>query len=548
MNNTKRQKILDMLESSVANLQKNEEKINELNVFPVPDGDTGSNMLSTLLMAWDKIDTNAANDKELLESFAKGALLGARGNSGVITSQIIKGFFEGFKSIDEFSVNKENVKLMLKTSKEFAYNSVSNPVEGTILSVIRKASEQYDSSATNLLDALKDVLVIVKKAVAETKEELEILKEADVVDSGAYGLQIIIEGMILFLDGNPLKIRINKNDSKSNSRAKTFVKADPNKNIGYCTEFILTLKNKEKFEKNKFKKSLEKLGDSIVLIVDEDILKVHVHAKKPGDVFNLAQKYGEFSSIKSDNMTSQVSEGGHEVFDSEFKVNKKRNSEELAIISVSNGVGINKELIDLNVDYIVEGGQTMNPSVEDFLELIKTIENKNILILPNNSNIILTAESVRKVVEDKNIFILPTKTIQQGIFALNSINKQMINFDEFKDSIIEEVKALNEFSITKAIRDAKIFNKEIKKGNYISIFGKEIISSKKDFFDTFIESIENLLDRDEDIEKFEIYYNEMIPSDFKEKVKKYFKSNHKEIEYELKHGGQSVYEVLVFGE
>ncbi len=547
MNNTKKQKILDMLESSVANLQKNEEKINELNVFPVPDGDTGSNMLSTLLMAWDKIDTNAKNDKELIESFARGALLGARGNSGVITSQIIKGFFEGFKSIDEFSVTKENIKLMLKTSKEFAYNSVSNPVEGTILSVIRKASEQYNSSATNLLDALKDILKIVKKAVGETKEELEILKEADVVDSGAYGLQIILEGMILFLDGKPLTIKVNKNDGNSNGKPKKFVKADPNKNIGYCTEFILTLKNKEKFEKSKFKKSLEKLGDSIVLIVDEDILKVHVHAKKPGEVFNLAQKYGEFSSIKADNMTSQVSEGGHEVFDSEFKINKSKNVEELAIISVSNGVGINKELIDLGVDYIVEGGQTMNPSVEDFLELVQTIENKNILILPNNSNIILTAESVKKVIEDKNIFILPTKTIQQGIFALNSINKQMINFDDFKPSIESEIKLLSEFSITKAIRDAKIFNATVKKGDYFSIFGKEILSSKVDLFEVFIESIEKVLEEDEDIEKFEIYYNEMVPGDFKDKVKKYFKA-HKEIEYELKHGGQSVYELLVFGE
>ncbi len=542
--------IIDVIESAVANLQRNEEKINELNVFPIPDGDTGSNMLATLLSAWDNINPDSQTDVEILQDFSRGALLGARGNSGVITSQIIKGLFEGVKKIGNFSYDRKELREILSESKKFAYNSVSNPTEGTILSVIKSLSENYDSKKKNFLEAFQQMHVIAVEATKNTPNQLEILKESGVVDSGAEGLTLMIEGVVKALEGKPLKIKSKGSSEEHKGKKEVFLKADPSKNIGYCTEFILTLKSPDKFDRKNFQNELEKIGgDSIVMIVEEDILKVHVHVKKPGEAFNLAQKYGEFSKVKSDNMASQADDAGHNVEGNVVKVNKKSKNNELAIIAVSNGVGIDKEFKELGVDYIVNGGQSMNPSVQDFMKLIDEIENENILILPNNSNIILTVETVIKNVENKKIHYLPTKTILQGIVALYNTNKEMIKFDDFKEGIIEEFQSIKEGEISKANRTVTMNGVEVKEGNYISISGKTVISSNKTLEGTLQEFLDKNIN--DEVEILTLFYNDDLSEkqlfDVK-KVMKSFNEKYQDIEIEIKYGGQNVYTLLILGE
>ncbi len=544
--------IIDIIESAIANLQLNEQEINDLNVFPIPDGDTGSNMLSTLLSAWNNIGEKSQTDIEILSDFSKGALLGARGNSGVIISQIIKGFFVGIKKNGNvFSQDVKSLKNVLSESKKYAYNSVSNPVEGTILSVIKSLSEKFDSNQESIFGAFKQMHKISIEATENTPNQLDILKEAQVVDSGAMGLTIFIEGIVSALEGKLLKIKSSKNSS-SNNINKKFLKADPTKNIGYCTEFILTLKNPKKFDKEKFKKQLEDInGNSIVMIVEDDMLKVHVHVKKPGEVFNIAQNYGEFSNIKSENMATQASEAGHFV-DLDFAKfnNKKKKVNKLSIIAISNGVGIDKEFKELGVDYIISGGQTMNPSVNDFIKIVEKIDNDNILILPNNSNIILTAEIVQKTIKDKKIFLLPTKTILQGMVALYNINKEMVKFDDFKDAIIEEIKLIKEAEISIANKNITMNGINVKKGNYISISDKEVVSSNSSLGKTISQLLEKKFKNE--IEIITFFYNDDLNEEkleiLKKEIKKFKDKKNSNVEIELKYGGQKVYTILVLGE
>ncbi len=546
--------IIDIIESAIANLQLHEQEINDLNVFPIPDGDTGSNMLSTLLSAWNNISENSQTDIDILRDFSKGALLGARGNSGVIISQIIKGFYEGVKKNGNvFSQNDViSLKLVLSESKKYAYNSVSNPVEGTILSVIKSLSENFNIKEKNILNSFRQIHKIAIEATKNTPNQLEILKEAQVVDSGAMGLTFFIEGILSALEGRLLKIKSSSKKSSPDNKNEKFIKADPIKNIGYCTEFILTLKNPESFNKDNFKKELEEInGNSIVMIVEDDILKVHVHVKKPGDAFNIAQKYGEFSNIKSDNMATQARESGHFVDLDSAKFNsKKKKVDKLSIIAISNGVGIDNEFRELGVDYIISGGQTMNPSVNDFMKIINKIDNDNILILPNNSNIILTAEIVQKNIKDKNIFLLPTKTILQGIVALYNINKEMIKFNDFKDSIVSEIKSIREAEISVANKNITMNDVEVKKGNYISISDKKVISSDISLEKVIYQLLEKKFK--DGIEIITFFYNDDLNDEKLKKLKKEidkFKNKYNDdVEIELKYGGQKVYTVLVLGE
>ena len=283
--------IMTVIESAVANLQKNEELINDLNVFPIPDGDTGSNMLATLMSAYKNISNASVNDIEILHDFARGALLGARGNSGVITSQIIKGFIEGVKKEGSISDDPKSIRVILSTAKKYAYKAVLNPVEGTILSVIKALDENYNRNTTDIKEIFDSIAEIAYEATEKTPDQLPILKESGVVDSGAKGLLVILQGVLLALDGKPLKFNEKSKEVNNNDNDSGFIKADAFDNIGYCTEFIMTLKDPDNFDEDKLKKFLieELNGESLVLIKEEDILKVHVHVKHPGQVFNEAQ-------------------------------------------------------------------------------------------------------------------------------------------------------------------------------------------------------------------------------------------------------------------
>ncbi len=542
-----RELVKNILESMVAVVQQNEEKINDLNVFPVPDGDTGSNMLATLLSAWENISEASTSEVEVMNDFARGALLGARGNSGVITSQIIKGFSEGVKTVGKLSSSTEDMRTILRSTREFAYKSVGNPVEGTILSVVRALDEKYDRDASNLIEAFESALEIAKTATEYTPEQLPVLKEAGVVDSGAFGLTLMIEAALNAFKGQFIKLG-EFNTSNNGNSASNFVKADPTKNIGYCTEFVLTLKDPENFDENVFKDFLEKdlNGDSLVMIKEDDIFKVHIHVKQPGFVFNEAQKYGEFSYIKSENMTTQAAEAGHLITEDGFEVAKKLNTKELAIIAVSNGEGLDKVFTEAGVDHIVSGGQSMNPSVEDFIKLINEQNNKNVVLLPNNSNIILTAETAKGLVDDKNVYVVPTKTLQQGLVALYNINKEMADFHEYEESVMEAIKGVSEGQITIAVRDTEMNGVTVKEGNFISLKGKEILSSTE----AIEESAKLLIDKiiEDGSEVVTLIYNDDVTKEQVEELAKYAETKGDDIETEIIFGGQAVYHLLIFGE
>ncbi len=544
MPNEQREFVLSIIESLVATIQENEEKINDLNVFPVPDGDTGSNMLATLISAWENISEASVTDFEVMNDFSRGALLGARGNSGVITSQIIKGFAEGIKQVGSLKPDTESLRTILRSTKEYAYKSVGNPVEGTILSVVRALDEKYDRGADNMLEAFEGALRIAKEATEYTPEQLPVLKEAGVVDSGAYGLTLIIEAVVEALKGNPKKLGEVKH-AEGNGGA--FQKADAHKNIGYCTEFIMTLKDPASFDEEAFKKTLtEDLnGDSLVMIVEEDILKVHVHVKQPGTVFNAAQEFGEFSKIKSENMATQAEDAGHMVDGDEFTTSKKLNSQELAIIAVSNGEGLDKLFKEAGVNHIVSGGQSMNPSVEDFVNIIKGLNYKNIVLLPNNSNIILTAETAQKLVEDKNIFVVPTKTLQQGLVALYNINKEMADFHQYEESVTAAIQSISEGQITKAVRDTEMNGVNVVEGQYISLKGKEILTSTVEIE----ESAKVLIDKiiADGSEVVSIIYNDDVTKEQVDALGAYAEEKGAD-EVEIIYGGQAVYHLLIFGE
>lgn len=546
MSTSQRKIVLTLLESAVAMVQRNEEKINDLNVFPVPDGDTGTNMLGTLISAWENISKASTTDVEILNDFSRGALLGAKGNSGVITSQIIKGLSEGVRKVGKFSAKPDELRVILSLSKEYAYKSVQEPVEGTILSVVKALDENYKKKSETATATWEHLLEIAKVATDRTPEQLEVLNEAGVVDSGAYGLSLMIEGVVRALNGNPAKLG---EIVENNSSSTPFVKADANNNIGYCTEFILTLKDPSTFDKKSFQDILinELDGNSLVSIVDEDILKVHVHVKNPGGVFTVAQKFGEFSYMKSENMATQAEETGHIVEGGKFIIKAKLNDKELAIIAVSSGKGLDKEFKAAGVNHIISGGQSMNPSVGDFVEIIEKTNYKNVILLPNNSNIILSAKTAKTMLsKDRNIFVIPTKTLQQGLVAVYNINKEMYDFHNYKDSVEEAISSISEGQITNAVRDTEMNGVNVKKGDFISLKGKKILSSTK----TIIESAKLLISSilEEKFEMITIIHNKDVSVEQLEEMKNYIKSINPDTIIEILFGGQEVYHLLIFGE
>ena len=542
--------IFDIIESSIANLQINEDKINKLNVFPVPDGDTGSNMLATLLSAWNGLDFAKENIIEVMDEFAKNSLLGARGNSGVIVSQILRGFAEGVKIENGFSSDLKSFRNILSHAKNFAYKAVEKPIEGTILSIVKALDEKYNREQCSILEAWKEILAIAKVALDNTPNQLPILKSAGVVDSGGYGLVCLIEGAIMALEGKTLKLKTKKEEKESDSHNK-FIKADATKNIGYCSEFIMSLKKPEDIDDNEMKKWLKSMGDSLVYIREDDVLKIHIHVLNPGNLLAKAQEYGEFSKVKVENMTSQVQNEGH-LIDKEniisIEKHAKMNEDKLGIVAVLNGSGLELLFNELGVDYIVNGGQTMNPSVNDFKKIIDQMSNKRILLLPNNKNIVLTCKEVEKIYPKGRIIVLETKSLQQGITALYNINKEMVNFEEFMPTVVDSFKAINEGAITKAIRDAKIEDVSVKEGQYISIIGKHISKASNELKTSIITLIDNLLSKQDNPDYLHIYFNDDVPSPLLKEVEQYCKDKYGQVELDMTYGGQGLYHFLVFVE
>ena len=530
-----------MLENGSNLLTNRHAEIDALNVFPVPDGDTGTNMYLTFSAGVnDATATLSEYVGNISKSLSKGLLMGARGNSGVILSQIFRGFaqaIEGTKEVDILLLSKAFVK-----GSEVAYRSVMKPVEGTILTVIRESSYMAfkyveDHPECTLLEYFEYFIKEAHNSLEFTPELLPVLKEVGVVDSGGAGLVVILEGFRDALLG--IKIELNqKMSTRENVQALL-----ESEEFGYCTEFIirLTESGMESFNEDKLKNALAKLGESIVVVQDEDIVKVHVHTLKPGDALNLAQRYGEFVKLKIENMQDQHQSlivATDAVASEAVAIDEKR---KYALIAVAAGEGLTQYFKELRADIVISGGQTMNPSTEDFVSAINSLNAEHVFLFPNNSNIILAAQQAKTVCEDRDIQVLTTKTIPEGLAACLMFNPEVSvenNLEEMQAAIVRTQTG----QLTYAIKDTTFEGISIKEGDYMGITGKEIISSSKDKTEVVHELVNNLIS--EETEIVTLIKGEDSSVEEAEELEKYIVTTHS-VEVEIINGEQPVYGFII---
>lgn len=488
------QHFYNMLVSANNNLEAQKEFVNSLNVFPVPDGDTGTNMSMTFRAAVEELKGFKSNSiGEVAKKFAKGALMGARGNSGVILSQILRGISKGLENKDEVTA-KEFAESLMEGSKS-AYKAVMRPTEGTILTIIRAAGEGAVSYETeNVTELMGHVCEYAKTILNKTPEMLPVLKKAKVVDAGGMGLLVLLNGMYEAMKGDLDKQLELQAETVSKDATITTVKETEIK-FGYCTEFIV-LSGCEDI--HNLRNELEKHGDSVVAVTYEDITKVHVHTNDPGAVLSMAIKMGELSKIKIENMREQHR---HLLVDENSFTNVEpeevEESKEYGFISVAMGDGIRDIFKDLGVDFVIEGGQTMNPSTQDIIDCINKSNAKNIFVLPNNKNIIMSASQAAEL-SDKNIIVIPSKTIPQGIAAITVFNPE-ISAEENKEAMEEALQNIKSASITYAVRDTEMDGKEIKEGNILGLLEGKINEVGSDVYEVCEKLLDNIVDEDSEL-------------------------------------------------
>ena len=528
-------------------LRNDHQRINELNVFPVPDGDTGSNMQSTMMSGVKSI---GSLDNESVEKVAKvlsrGLLMGARGNSGVILSQLFSGFAKVFKGKETATV-KEFIEGFVQGVTQ-AYSAVINPVEGTILTVAReaadKALEAVQDESIGLHDAMKVYIKEAYESLERTPDLLEVLKDAGVVDSGGAGFNVIIDGLILGLEGEILE------DSKFatvQSVSQEIPAFEGSEDFGYCTEFIVQLADGDKFNKDKFTKRISRFGDSLVVVADEEICKVHIHTKTPGDVLNFGQTYGTFATLKIENMSLQHSEtllhaeeDGHDC--GHDHAHYERPHSKYGIITVVNGDGLKNTFREMGVSCIIDGGQTMNPSTEDFVTAVENIKADHIIIIPNNGNVMLSAEHAAKYIEDRDVQVLPAKTIAQGYASLTMFDANQELEDNLRE-MKELISNVQTGEVTYAVRDTEYKGVEIKKDEYIGIANGEIITSNETRYDTVTSLVKNLVK--EETEIVTVMYGDTVETEELEKVMLMIDSHYPEVEVEVIEGNQDIYSYII---
>ena len=527
--------------SGANNIANDYKHIDALNVFPIPDGDTGTNMMMTIqngVKTISNVETSSCSD--MASTFSRGLLLGARGNSGVILSQIFRGFAEGVKDKQELVL--ADVAKAFESGTARAYKAVLKPVEGTMLTVIREASEEAVSFASNNKDASIEELfeAMVKRAnesLENTPNLLAQLKEAGVVDSGGAGIVKILEGFMAASKGEA--VQANKEQASQETKYVLFDKVEDSEEdeFGYCTEFVMRLlpevEGKIPFNQEELREFLERVGASVVLVNDEDLVKVHVHTYKPGDVFNFAQQYGEFVTIKVENMDEQ-----HE------HLEKRPERKDQAIVTVAVGEGLTSLFTSLRADIVISGGQTMNPSIEDFVKAISKLNPKSCIILPNNSNIVMSAKQAAEILNAKGIVtkIVPTTSIQQGISACMGFNPDC----DIEENLVEMFAATKRVvcgQITTAVRNSKLNGVAIKCGDYLGIKDKKIITSNKDINKAAYNLIDSMMTYDAEIVT-------IIPGcDVKPKtvaaLEKYIREKHPHVEVDVQQGDQPVYYLLL---
>ena len=536
-----------MFLAGAKNLDSKKDWINELNVFPVPDGDTGTNM--SMSAAKEVSSLTEPTMAALSKAISSGSLRGARGNSGVILSQLFRGFCKVIKEYDELDVTI--VCEAFQKAVETAYKAVMKPKEGTILTVAKGAADKALELAEQT-DALvffaDEVIKHAEYVLNQTPEMLPVLKQAGVVDSGGQGLVQVLKGANDALLGKEIDYSI-EGVSSGASPEKITAETEAEIKFGYCTEFIIVLNNPlSDKEELKYKAFLESIGDSIVVVADDEIVKTHVHTNDPGLALQEALKHGSLSRIKIDNMREEHQE---KLIKESEKLAKEQAAEEqkakepekeMGFVSVSIGEGMNEVFKGLGVDYIIEGGQTMNPSTEDMLNAIEKVNAKNVFILPNNKNIIMAANQAVSLVEDKQIIVIPTKTIPQGITALvNYIPDHSV--EENKEQMMAEIENVKTGQVTYAVRDTEIDGKTIKQDDYMGIGDKSILAVGKDLKQTTLEMVDAMVDEDSAI--VSIYFGSESSEEKAEEIASAIEEKYPDVEVEVNDGGQPIYYYVI---
>jgi len=540
-----------MFLAGAQNIEAKKDYINELNVFPVPDGDTGTNMSMTIMSAAKEVTAlNKPAMKDLAKAISSGSLRGARGNSGVILSQLLRGFTKAIKEEKEIDVLA--LAAACQRARDTAYKAVMKPKEGTILTVASgiatKAAEMAEET-DDLEVFIPAVIEHAQDVLNQTPEMLPVLKEAGVVDSGGQGLLEVIKGAYDAFLGKEIDysviepstgVTVNKVNAEDTADIK----------FGYCTEFIiLTEKEFTEDDEHEFKKFLSSIGDSIVCVADDDVVKIHVHTNDPGLAIQKALTYGQLSKMKIDNMREEHQE--KLIRDAEKLAEQQANEEAaheekkpaeprkaMGFIAVSIGAGMNEIFKELGADYIIEGGQTMNPSTEDMLNAIDRVNADTVFILPNNKNIVLAANQAKSLVEEKEIIVIPTKTVPQGITAIINF-MQDADAKTNEEAMLEEIKNVKTGQVTYAVRDTHIDDKEIHEGDIMGIGDSGILAVGKDLEETTKELIANLVD--EDSELISIYYGEEVSEEDAEKFTEEITELYPDVDVDIQFGGQPIY-------
>lgn len=548
----KAEQLSKMFLAGAMNLDSKKDWINELNVFPVPDGDTGTNMSMTIMSAAKEV--NALSNPTMAEvskAISSGSLRGARGNSGVILSQLFRGFCKVIKEYDELDVNI--VCEAFQKAVETAYKAVIKPKEGTILTVAKGMADKALELADETVDFVYFLDEIIKHGdyvLSQTPEMLPVLKQAGVVDSGGQGLMQVLKGINDALLGKEVDYSLEEAPASSGI-VQISEETEKEIKFGYCTEFIIVLNrplsNKEESE---YKSYLESIGDSIVVVADDEIVKTHVHTNDPGLAIQKALTHGSLSKIKIDNMREEHQEkllkDAQKLADAnqpkEETIIPKGPKKDMGFISVSIGDGVNEIFKGLGVDYIIEGGQTMNPSTDDMLKAIDNVNADHIFILPNNKNIVMAANQAASLVEDKDIIVIPTKTIPQGITAL-------VNFipdytaEENKETMTAEIENVKTGQVTYAVRDTEIDGKTIKQDDYMGIGDKSILSVGKELKDTTLEMVDEMIDDESAI--VSIYYGSDASKEDASEIASIITEKYPDLEVEINNGGQPIYYYII---
>ena len=524
-------------------LDANKELINDLNVFPVPDGDTGSNMTMTVMSAANMLaDIVNPNMKEFAKAVSGGSLRGARGNSGVIVSQLFRGFAKSIS--DKKELNQEDIALALEKAVETAFKAVIQPKEGTILSVAKAVAKKAGEIAgkyESFDNFFTEVIIAGDEALEYTPEQLPVLKEAGVVDSGGKGLITILHGAVDYYLGKDIDISISKMKPEAPASpiaSRQMVSTDEVK-FGYCTEFIVLLEKDMTTEQEvEFRVFLESIGESIVLVRDGELVKIHVHTNEPGNALQKGLEFGQLINIKIDNLfqehEEQLKKAGLASKETPAKAEPKKN----AFIAVVSGDGLGQIFFELGADFIISGGQTMNPSTDDIIKAIDYVNAENVFILPNNKNIILTANQAKNIVSDCNVVVIPTKTVPQGITALLTYDESA-SADENFEALKEAAAGVKTGEITYAVRNTSLNKKKIKKGDYMGIGDEGIMAVGKKIKDVILATADELID--ENTEIVTLYNGEGFTDEEIEECRAAIEEKYPDVDVSANYGGQPVY-------